>query len=121
MSKSDDIDRLRAAAAARKRSRSRERVPVPKQNSIISYAPDDYDETIREERSRQQQQKHKYDGKTAATRERQAPRSDDRTVIVQGLKPETDERQIYMFFAKCGKVRELQILKDNNSFKDRQS
>ena len=41
------------------------------------------------------------------------------TIIVQGLKPETDERTIYQFFAKCGKVRDVQLLRDNNSFQDR--
>jgi RNA recognition motif-containing protein len=118
MSKSDAIERLRAAAA-RARSRSRER-PAAAKKSVIGYAPE-VDEHIEAERARQRTQisKMKNDKTTAATKERDDPRKDDCTIIVQGLKPETDERTIYQFFAKCGKVRDVQLLRDNNSFQDR--
>ena len=117
MSKSDAIERLRAAARAR--SRSRERMPVQK-TSAINYAPD-VDEQLEQERARQRNKisKIRNDTATVAKKERDDPRKDDCTIIVQGLKAETDERQIYQFFAKCGKVRDVHLLRDNNSNNDR--
>jgi RNA recognition motif-containing protein len=123
MSKSDDIERLRAILQQKKRSRSRDREKIPKK-AAVSTALTLVDESLNEERSRQQAEKSKKkydDSRTKRTQERMEPRNDDCTVMIQGLKAETDERQIYQFFAASGKVRDVQILKDNNSFSDRRS
>ena len=74
---------------------------------------------LKDEQSRQIKMNKGFDGKTAATKEREAPRKDDCTIIVHGLKVETDELTIYKSFTKVGKVRDVQILKDNNTNQDR--
>merc|ERR1719487_2335125 len=104
--RSDDIERLRAAARARSRSRDRGEMPLRK--PLLSYAPDERNEDLINERTKQNKDKHKYDGLTKATADRRIPRNDDCTAIVQGLKPDTDERQIYQFFTKCGKIKDVQ-------------
>jgi hypothetical protein len=42
-------------------------------------------------------------------------RSDECTIMVMGLHPKTDERSIYQFFVQCGKICDVQIVKDPHS------
>jgi RNA-binding protein 39 len=46
-------------------------------------------------------------------------RSDECTIMVMSLHPKTDERAIYKFFMKCGKVRDVQIVVDPHSGKSK--
>merc|ERR1719387_3258294 len=51
--------------------------------------------------------------------EKAKERKDECTIMVMSLHPKTDERAIYKFFVKCGKVRDVQIVVDPHSGKSK--
>merc|ERR1719409_350370 len=46
-------------------------------------------------------------------------RRDDCTVMVQSLHHSADEKAVYVFFQACGKVRDVQVIRDPNSGKSK--
>ncbi|KAG5128630.1 hypothetical protein JHK82_029465 [Glycine max] len=70
---------------------------------------------VRESRERDRQDRRHKEKKEEATEPEADPERDQRTVFAYQISLKADERDVYEFFSRAGKVRDVRLIMDRNS------
>ncbi|XP_010690339.2 uncharacterized protein LOC104903901 isoform X1 [Beta vulgaris subsp. vulgaris] len=91
----------------RERSRDREHIEKPREREFVDRVPE---RDVRDKESRRPKEKKDDTAEPEADPER-----DQRTVFAYQLPLRADERDIFEFFSRAGKVRDVRLIMDRNS------
>ncbi|KAK7280584.1 hypothetical protein RJT34_25648 [Clitoria ternatea] len=72
-------------------------------------------ERVRESRERDRENRRNKEKKEEATEPEVDPERDQRTVFAYQISLKADERDVYEFFSRAGKVRDVRLIMDRNS------